>query len=146
MTTIQDDALWLRTGEVIPLSSLEYNTSRSGGPGGQNVNKVETKVEVRLQVTDSPILSPSTQQTLLEQLPGRIDREGWLRLASSTERTQLGNRTAAITRLAALLDRALTPEKKRVPTKATRSSKVRRVESKKQHAKKKEGRRWRDSE
>lgn len=141
MATIQDDVIHLRTGETIPLSALDYATSRSGGPGGQNVNKVETKVEVRLQIDGSPWLSPATQERLARKLAARIDREGALRVTSSTERTQLGNRNAAVTRLLLLLDQALTPEKKRIPTKATRASKQRRVESKKRQGEKKQGRR-----
>jgi ribosome-associated protein len=137
------DAIILRTGEAVPLSALEFSTSRSGGPGGQNVNKVETKVEVRLPIDGSQWLGETTQQRLREKLASKIDTSGVLRLVSSTERTQLGNRTAVVKRLEQLLNRALEPEKKRVPTRATRASKERRLESKKKRAERKSDRGWR---
>ena len=134
--------LVLRTGDIIPVSSLEFATSRSGGPGGQNVNKVETKVEVRLSITASPHLSDATREVLLRKLATRIDNSGDVRIASATERTQLGNRRAALARLERILDAALVPEKPRRPTKPTRGSKLRKRESKEQHSEKKAQRRW----
>jgi len=133
----------LRTGETIPLSALEFATSRSGGPGGQNVNKVETKVEVRLTIVDSPWLYDSTKERLLKKLGSRLDANGAIRVASSTERTQLGNRVAAVARLERLLNAALVPEKPRVATRPTLASKKRRAEAKKRLSQKKSGRQWR---
>ena len=136
----------LRTGEMIPISSLDFATSRSGGPGGQNVNKVETKVEVRMQIENSSWLSPETQQTLLAKLASKIDSTGTLRVTSSTELTQLGNRNAVVERLERILNAALVPEKHRVPTKPSRASKQRRVDTKKRQSEKKSSRKWRPGE
>ncbi len=136
------DTIRLRTGEEIPFSALEFTTSRSGGPGGQNVNKVETKVAVRLQIADSQWLRESTQKTLLAKLGDRIDKEGAIHVTSNTERSQLGNRIAVVTRLTHMLNVALKPAKKRVATKPTRASRKRRLEKKKQQSDKKSARRW----
>lgn len=135
-------ALTLSTGEAIPYTALEFATSRSGGPGGQNVNKVETRVEVRLQIRDSPWLRPNTQQRILDELQTRIDSSGAVRVVSSTERSQHANRTAAVERLRLLLNAALTPRTPRKATRPTRASKRRRVEAKKQQSEKKQRRRW----
>src|SRR5437764_12552055 len=117
------DAIELRTGEIVPLSALEFSTSRSGGPGGQNVNKVETRVEVRFNITEAYWLHERTRARLFEKLGKRLDSSGAIRVISSTERTQLGNRNAAVRRLGVVLNAALVPEKPRVPTKASRASK-----------------------
>lgn len=137
------DFLSLSTGEMIPLSALEFATSRSGGPGGQNVNKVETKVEVRFLIEDSPWLSPSTKEKLMAKLASRIDSSGAIRIASSIARTQRGNRIAAVDRLERMLNAALVPEKPRVATAPTRGSKIRRSETKRHHSQKKNSRQWR---
>jgi len=137
------DVILLTTGEVIPVSALDFATSRSGGPGGQNVNKVETKVEVRFMIAGSLWISDETQQKLLEKLASRIDNSGAIRIASSIARTQRGNRIAAVERLEKLLNHALVPEKPRLATKPSRASKQRRVESKRRNAERKAGRRWR---
>ncbi|MEO5930864.1 MAG: alternative ribosome rescue aminoacyl-tRNA hydrolase ArfB [Candidatus Kapaibacterium sp.] len=139
-------AITLITGETIPLSALEFSTSRSGGPGGQNVNKVETRVEIRFPITGSQWLAESTQERLAIKLRSKIDTSGAIRVASSIARTQGGNRTAAVERLERLLNSALEPEKPRVATRPTYASKQRRVEIKKKHAEKKSSRRsgWDD--
>jgi ribosome-associated protein len=128
------------------ISALEFSTSRSGGPGGQNVNKVETRVEIRFPITGSQWLAESTQERLAIKLRSKIDTSGAIRVASSIARTQGGNRTAAVERLERLLNSALEPEKPRVATRPTYASKQRRVEIKKKHAEKKSSRRsgWDD--
>jgi ribosome-associated protein len=144
--TMYADMIALSTGEMIPFSALEFSTSRSGGPGGQNVNKVETKVEVRLVIQGSTWIREETQARLLEKLASRIDTSGAIRVASSIARTQRGNRIAVVERLERILNTALVPEKPRVATRPSRSSQIRRVEAKKRASDKKSSRRWRSEE
>lgn len=143
---MDDFHLHLITGEIIPISALEFATSRSGGPGGQNVNKVETKVEVRFAVAEANWLRESTRQRLLEKLSNRLDSLGRIRIASSTERSQLGNRYRALERLERLMNDALQIEKPRIPTRPSRAIIARRVETKRRTSAKKSERRWRPEE
>ena len=136
------DNIHLRTGEQIPLSALEFTTSRGGGPGGQHVNKVETRVEVRLNLEQQTSLRERTREILLERLASRLDKDGTLRIVASTERSQYANKTAAIRRLEALLNKALTPVKKRIATKPSGAAKRRRLDKKKKQSEKKATRRW----
>lgn len=140
---MQKDGLKLRTGEEIPFSALNFATSRGGGPGGQNVNKVETRVEVKLNLQERPELSERSHDLLLKRLGNKLDSEGNLRLVSSTERSQHGNRAAVVRRLEEMLNAALKPRKKRIPTKPSKAARERRIEKKKALSQKKEGRRWR---
>ena len=139
---MRKETIDLRSGERIPLAALDFATSRGGGPGGQNVNKVETRVEVRITIAEVPGLSDATRATLLTRLGAKLDSAGTLRLVSGTERTQLGNREAVVERLEKMLNTALTPRKKRISTAPTKASKTRRLEQKKRQGEKKEGRRW----
>lgn len=140
-----DQDIFLRTGERIPFSALEFATSRGGGPGGQNVNKVETRVEVRLNLHEFPELRESTREILLRQLGNKLDKEGNLRVVAGTERSQYANKIAALKRLETLLNKALTPRKKRIPTKPSVAAKERRLKKKEQTSSKKNARRWRPS-
>ena len=87
---------------AIPDEEVSFTTSRSGGPGGQNVNKLETRVTVRFDVARSPSLSEQQRQRLLERLATRITREGVLHVTSQKHRTQGENREAAAARLCSL--------------------------------------------
>lgn len=138
----RDENIHLRTGEQIPISALDFATSRGGGPGGQNVNKVETRVEVRINLREYPELREKTREILLQRLVKRLDKEGNLRVVASTERSQYGNKVAAIKRLENLLNKSLTPVKKRIATKPSGAAKRRRLEKKKQQSQKKATRRW----
>jgi ribosome-associated protein len=127
----------------IPLSELRFRTSRSGGPGGQNVNKLETRVELLFDVLRSASLRDDQKQAVLSALASRIDAEGILHISSQKSRSQWENKQLVIERLAALLHSALRVRKKRVKTAPTRGSKERRIQSKKKHSQKKQLRRVR---
>lgn len=107
------------------------------------MNKVETRVEVRFAPAEAAGLSDETRHLLLERLSSRLDSNGRLRVVSATERTQRGNRAAALHRLTLILNSALHREKPRTATRPTRASKMRRREAKQRTSEKKAGRRWR---
>jgi ribosome-associated protein len=125
---------------VLPEGELAYRSSRSSGPGGQNVNKVETRVTLLFDVVDSTVLDERQKQTILRKLATRINKEGVLRVVSQKHRTQKGNREAARVKLAELLATALKPRRKRRPTRTPKVSKRRRLEEKKRRAEIKRGR------
>jgi ribosome-associated protein len=127
----------------IDVSFLTFEFARSSGPGGQNVNKVNSQVALWFDVAGCPALRPIEKSTLRRELAGRITNEGWLRIVSRKHRTQLANRRAATERFYELLTSALTPQKKRVPTRVSAGQKRRRREDKQRLSEKKQGRRSR---
>jgi ribosome-associated protein len=119
---------------IIPPEELVFETARSGGPGGQNVNKVESKVILRYDVRRSRILTEDQRLMLLEKLAGRLTKEGELVLHSSRFREQKRNAEAARDRLLEILLEALAPRVPRVETRPTRSSRKKRLETKRKRA------------
>lgn len=115
------DDLLIR-GVTIPASEVRVRFSRAGGPGGQNVNKRSTRVEVAFDVAGSPSIPPARRALALKRLATRLDSRGVLRVVADDERTQAANRALALQRLQDLLVRALAPPPK--PRKKTRPSKA----------------------
>ena len=115
----------------IPLSELKFQFARSGGKGGQNVNKVETKVELSFDVAGSPSLSDSQRHRLLETLGARLDTSGVLRIVSQESRSQWKNREGAVRKFVDILKKALKPRKKRIATKVSHVAKEKRLDQKK---------------
>jgi ribosome-associated protein len=128
--------LELLNGIIVPETLLRASTSRSGGPGGQNVNKLETRVTIEVDVDALP-LSDHQKNLLRSRLKGRITKTGALKVTSQAERTQLANRDRALSRMEELLNEALTELTPRKKTRTPKAQKQRRLENKKRHAEKK---------
>lgn len=118
-------------------NELDFTATRSGGPGGQNVNKVNSKVNLRFDVGSSPSLSPEEKETIMEKLSNRISVDGVLILSAQSKRTQLQNKEAAIQKFNQLMGRAFARKKARKATKPTKGSVERRLNKKKMQADKK---------
>ncbi|MBX7105193.1 MAG: aminoacyl-tRNA hydrolase [Gemmataceae bacterium] len=129
----------------IPADELRFTYSRSGGPGGQNVNKVATRVTLFWDFNSSATVSPAQKATLAAHptFRTRITKDGLVVLHAQSTRSQEANRDAAIARLNELITTALIPVKTRRPTKATKGSQRRRAEAKKQRSGVKKSRGWR---
>ena len=116
---------------TVPRREIELRTSRSGGPGGQNVNKVETSVEARWNVTGSAVFSLSEKERLRAALGRRVGADGTIRIVSQRFRSQSQNRQAAVERLRTLVERASRPRPARRATRPSAASKESRLEAKK---------------
>jgi ribosome-associated protein len=115
-------------------SEFRFSASRSSGPGGQNVNKVNTRVELRFNILNTPSLNEEERALASEALKNKINSEGDLLIVSQSERTQLQNKKKAEETFLRLMARALTKKNERKPTKPTTASKIKRFEQKKKRS------------
>jgi ribosome-associated protein len=115
----------------IPEEEIEFQFSRSSGKGGQNVNKVETKVEIRFNIDRSKAFSEEEKEKIKEALASKINQEGDLIIRSEEERSQLKNRRMALEKLNEIIREALKPREERIPTKVPQASKAERLKEKK---------------
>lgn len=121
-------------------SEFEFSTSRSSGKGGQNVNKVSSKVELRFHVMNSALLSDEEKILITEKLMARINMDGYLKVVSQADRSQLANKKICMEKFYALIEKALTVAPKRRSTKPSRSSVETRLQDKKLQSEKKQNR------
>ena len=115
----------------IPRAELSFRFARSGGHGGQNVNKVETRVELLFDVAGSPSLTDEQKERALKKLQNRVDSEGILRIVSQESRSQSKNKELAVERFIEILKHAIKKKKHRVATKTPESVHQKRLEHKK---------------
>jgi ribosome-associated protein len=122
------------------LKEVSFKAVRSGGKGGQNVNKVSTKVELTFDVVNSNFLSDEQKEIILKRLSSKISDEGILRLTADSERSQFSNKEIVSEKFLSRIEKALTPKKKRVASKPSKASKEERLKLKKETSEKKESR------
>jgi ribosome-associated protein len=128
------------------IEEMKFSASRSSGPGGQHVNKVNTKVELRFNINDTNLLSADDKTLLFEKIANKINNNGELVLVSEKYRSQSRNKESVIEKFFEILKNALTPPKKRIPIKLSKTKKKKRLENKKKQSDKKEMRKPPDVE
>jgi ribosome-associated protein len=119
---------------ALPDEEISFATSRSGGPGGQNVNKLETRVTLRFDLAGSTALSEEQRARLRERLATRITKDGVLHITSQRHRSQMANRDAAVERFVELVGEALREEVPRKKTRPSRAAKARRLDEKRRRS------------
>ncbi len=134
------DPLEIGPGFLIPASDLEWEFSRSGGPGGQAVNTTDSRARLRFRLSQCDVLQPAVKRRLLEAHPGWATSDGDLMLSGDEHRSRHQNVDAVKKRLVDAIIRALTPPRERFATRPTRSSQRERVEKKKARSTIKSGR------
>ncbi|WP_223827727.1 alternative ribosome rescue aminoacyl-tRNA hydrolase ArfB [Hymenobacter armeniacus] len=123
------------------MPEITFQTSRSSGPGGQNVNKVESRVELRFPLRESQVLTEAQKELILEKIGNQLTAEGLLLVTAQDDRSQLRNKEIALTRFHELLLRSLRRPKPRKATKPSKAAVRKRLEGKKLHSDKKANRR-----
>ena len=126
---------------TIPSAELRFETSRSSGPGGQNVNKVESRVAILFDVDSSPTLTTDQKELIRSHLATRMSKKGTLRVVAQKHRSQAANRKEVVGRFVRLLEEALEPEAPRRATAVPKATKRRRLDDKKRRAQLKNKRR-----
>ncbi len=134
---MDENTLFITEQLKIPTSEIRYRYSRSSGPGGQHVNRSETRVELLWDVRRSPSLSETQRQRLLDDLRNRIDDDGVLHLVSGETRSQDRNRKAVTERFVRLLQQALSPRQIRKKSTVSKAKKAKRREEKRRQSEKK---------
>lgn len=129
-----DDPILIDESVAIPLNELGFRYSRSSGPGGQHVQRTETRVELLFDLVNSPSLTEERRQRAIHRLASRLDSAGVLHLTSQAGRSQADNREDVIQRFQKLLAAALKPRQRRKATKPSHSARQRRLEAKRRRS------------
>jgi len=129
-----EETLSIGPGLAIPLAEVSFRFSRSSGPGGQNVNRTASRVELRFDVSGSPSLPEPVRERVLRRLARYIDSSGVLHLSADSTPSQWRNRQEVVERLQRLLCQAVQPPKRRVATRPTHGSRERRLRGKRRHS------------